>query len=77
MISWEMIYRHPFWDGIFKGDGLNEVRNLGAEMSRFASKCKDENVDSTGISGKLSGLKILCPLKACGFNSRPGYDHSL
>ena len=52
---------------------MGEVRNLGAEMSRFASKCKDEKADSIGISRKLSGLKILCSSRACGFKSRPGY----
>gem|GEM_PF-4183855 len=51
----------------------NRVRKQGAEMSYFASKCKVGRLVFTGFSGNLCGLKILWPLRLCGFKSRPGY----
>ena len=55
----------------------NPFHKKGFIVKRLYPELFGTNNRSGGGTGRHAGLKILCPSKACGFDSRPEYTWDL
>ncbi len=68
----------PFLLVVLKNNMTFFVKKMSyyLQIARKALLLSPSSSPGGGI-GRRAGLKIQCPLKTCGFDSRPGYKNSL